>query len=362
MPASTSTRFTLAQAKASARLPKSVMSGHTNTPTIHALRKQPNRNSPTAPAPAASTFKSNAHHASTASSVNSAPPRTMPTSQDPTVRWRMPMGARNWCLMDFDQTSISTAYATSSWQTLTTDSAIVPISTNDACAGVRPRNFVMSPMESTPTMGQNSSSKKKKTLREAMRALRTTTAHTARRSARQLNEDLLQLRLAHAHVAHGHALGEQLPQQVGQPLLGVVHRALRPAVVRRAAQHARGLRQPRRRRRLQPQRDHVAEADAPLQLVGRAGVQDPARLDEGHLVAQLLGLAHVVRRQQNRHAALAAQGRDVRAHAHRHVGIEPQRRLVEEEQLGIVDERLRQRDALLQPGGQLAVRHTAVLR
>src|SRR3989441_10785952 len=77
--------------------------------TIHALRKQPNRNSPTAPPPAASTRKSNAHQASTASSVNSRLPRTMPTTQEPTVRWRMPMGARNWGLMDFDQTSIRTA-------------------------------------------------------------------------------------------------------------------------------------------------------------------------------------------------------------------------------------------------------------
>src|SRR5438309_940174 len=144
MPASTSTRFTLAHAKASARLPKSVMRALTNTPTIHALRKQPN------------------------------------------------------------------------------------------------------------------------TLRDAISALRTTTAHTASRSARQLNEHLLQLRLAHAHVADGHALGEQLPQQIGQALLGVVHRTLRPAVGGRAAQHARRLSEPRRRRRLQSQRDHVAEADPTL--------------------------------------------------------------------------------------------------
>src|SRR2546422_11424176 len=127
---------------------------------------------------------------------------------------------------------------------------MVPMRTNDACAGVIPRNFVMSPMETTPTIGQKSSSKKKNTLRDAISALRTTTAHTARRSARQLNEDLLELRLAHAHVAHGHALGEELPQQVGQPLLRVVHRAFRPAVGGRAAPHARPLGEPRRRRRL----------------------------------------------------------------------------------------------------------------
>ena len=43
MPASTSTRLTLAHAKASARLPNSVMSAHTATPTTHAVRKQPRR-------------------------------------------------------------------------------------------------------------------------------------------------------------------------------------------------------------------------------------------------------------------------------------------------------------------------------
>src|SRR5213593_3387330 len=113
---------------------------------------------------------------------------------------------------------------------------MVPISTNEVCAGVRPRNLVISPIDSTPTIGQNSSSKKKKTLRDAISALRTTTAHTASASARQLNEDLLELRLPHAHVAHRHAFGEELAQQVGQPLLGVVDRALRPAVGGRAAQ------------------------------------------------------------------------------------------------------------------------------
>ena len=65
MPASTSTMLTLAQAKASARLPNSVMSAHTATPTTQALRKQPSRNTATGPTPAASTLKSEhpgAHH------------------------------------------------------------------------------------------------------------------------------------------------------------------------------------------------------------------------------------------------------------------------------------------------------------
>ena len=29
----------------------------------------------------------------------------MPTAHEPIVRWRTPMGARNWCFTDFDQTS-----------------------------------------------------------------------------------------------------------------------------------------------------------------------------------------------------------------------------------------------------------------
>src|SRR5262249_16918340 len=150
----------------------------------------------------------------------------------------MPIGARNWCLIDLDHTSMRTAYATSSWQTLAIDSAIVPMSTNEACAGVRPRNLDIRPIETTPTMGQKSTSKKKNTLREAMIALRTTTAQIASRSARQLNEHLLELRLAHAHVPHRDAFGEQLTQQVGQTLLGVVHGALRPTVGGGTAQHA----------------------------------------------------------------------------------------------------------------------------
>src|SRR6266446_9088534 len=79
------------------------------------------------------------------------------------------------------------------WSSDVCSSDLVPISTKDACSGVRWRNRVMRPMESTPTIGQKRSSKKKNTLREAMSALRTTTAQTASSSARQLNEHLLEL-------------------------------------------------------------------------------------------------------------------------------------------------------------------------
>src|SRR5215470_724288 len=115
---------------------------------------------------------------------------------------------------------------------------MVPTSTNVPCSGVSPRKRVMSPMDSTPTTGQNRSSKKKKTLRIPMSALRTTTAHAARTSARQFNEHLLQLRLAHLEVAHLDAFGLERTQELGDSLLGVVHRALDPAVGLHAAQDA----------------------------------------------------------------------------------------------------------------------------
>src|SRR5881296_4638368 len=106
---------------------------------------------------------------------------------------------------------------------------MVPTSTNDACASVSSRNRDMRPMERTPTIGQKSSSKKKNTLRAPMRAFRSVTAQTARSSFRQLNEDLLELRLAHLDVADDDAVGVERAEQLGQPLLGVVHRALDPA-------------------------------------------------------------------------------------------------------------------------------------
>jgi hypothetical protein len=40
---------------------------------------------------------------------NTVTPRATPTSQEPMARCRMPMGVRNWCFMDFDQMSKSTA-------------------------------------------------------------------------------------------------------------------------------------------------------------------------------------------------------------------------------------------------------------
>ncbi|PYN31061.1 MAG: hypothetical protein DMD98_18015 [Candidatus Rokuibacteriota bacterium] len=63
----------------------------------------------TASHPGASTRKSNAHQPSAASRRKRTPPRAIPTSHEPNVRCRIPIGARNWCFSDFDQTSSNTA-------------------------------------------------------------------------------------------------------------------------------------------------------------------------------------------------------------------------------------------------------------
>src|SRR5262245_48130729 len=181
-----------------------------------------------------------------------------------------------------------------------------------------------------PTIGQKSSSKKKNTLRALMRALRSVTAQTASSSFRQLNEDLLELRLADLHVPDDDALGVKGAEQLRQSLLGLVHRALDPAIDLGAAQDARTLGEPRHARGVELERDHLAEADLALELPGGAARQDAPGLDERDLVAELVGLAHVVGRQHDRDPLLAPQPRDVGAHPHRDVGVEAERGLVEE--------------------------------
>src|SRR5919201_1320158 len=144
------------------------------------------------------------------------------------------------------------------------DSASVPTSTKAPCSGVRLRKRVMRPIESTPTTGQNTSSKKKNTLRMPMTALRAMTAHAATSSARQLNEDLLQLWLVHLQVAHLDTVLGERPQQLRHPLVGIVHRALDPAVGLGAAEDTGGLAQPGRPR-LKLEGHHVAESDLALE-------------------------------------------------------------------------------------------------
>src|SRR5215470_8964869 len=106
---------------------------------------------------------------------------------------------------------------------------MVPSSTKAVASRPRARNRDISPMETTPTIGQNSSSKKKNTLRLAITRLRMANAQVATSSARQLNEHFLQLGRLHLHVRDRAPLGVELTQQLGQALLRVVDGALHPA-------------------------------------------------------------------------------------------------------------------------------------
>src|ERR671919_290930 len=134
---------------------------------------------------------------------------------------------------------------------------MIPMSTNDVAPGSRARNRVSRPMLRTLTTGQKSSSKTRKTLREAINKFRRANAHTAISSACQLNEDLLEVGLPDLDVTHDHALLVQGPQQLGQPLVGLIDRAGQAPLALAAAEHARELGEPGEPRRIEPQGDHV---------------------------------------------------------------------------------------------------------
>src|SRR5712691_662790 len=231
---------------------------------------------------------------------------------------------------------------------------------NDVASADSSRNRAISPIPMTPTTGQNRSSKRRNTLRDAICRLRSANAPMGTSSARQLNEDLLELGLAHLDVAHDRAFGVERAEDLGETLLRVVDGTLDAPAGGHATEHARHVDEPRRLRRIEAQRDDVPDANLALQLVGGAPREDPARLDERDLVTELFRFAHVVGGEDDGHAPGAAEIRDVLAQPPRHVRIEPERRLVEEQELGVVHERLREREPLLEPGGQLIVGHAPV--
>ena len=75
--------------------------------------------------------------------------------------------------------------------------------------------------------------------------------------------------------------------------------------------------------------------------------------ENGDAAAQRFGVAQHVRAEKHG-AAAVAQPQDQRAHVAPAERIEPGHRLVEDHQLGIVDERLRDADALQHALGELA--------
>src|SRR5215470_14939675 len=277
--------------------------------------------------------------------------------------------------MDFDQISKSTAYATSSWHTCTAESATVPTRMKAVMRASRSRKRVRSPWDSMATPGQKVSSKTKNTFRRAMMMLRYAKAHVrtsstvhdsggspagarearASGSASELNEHLLELRLVHLAVPHRHTLVVQPPKDLGEPLLGRVHGELDAVRLDVSLEDARQLGESGRRLRLHAKGDDVADADLALELVRSALGQDASGLDERDPVTKLLGFPHVVRRQDNRRAPLGPEGGDLGPQADGDIRVEAERGLVQEEHLGIVDERLGEGQPLLEPRGQRVV-------
>ena len=95
---------------------------------------------------------------------------------------------------------------------------------------------------------------------------------------------------------------------------------------------------------------------APIEAIASPGVPRAITFPVIHdreLVAQALGLIHVVRRQQDRPAGLL-EFLDQVPQLPPCLRIETGRRFVEKEQIGIADERAGEREALLLAAGQIA--------
>jgi hypothetical protein len=87
------------------------------------------------------------------------------------------------------------------------------------------------------------------------------------------------------------------------------------------------------------------------QRAGRTLGDDPAAVHHHEPVAELLGLVHVVRGEHERDAALLQPVEPVPQHVAR-LRVEAGGRLVEQQQLGLVDERAGDGDAPLHPARQ----------
>ena len=97
------------------------------------------------------------------------------------------------------------------------------------------------------------------------------------------------------------------------------------------------------------------------ELRGRALRDDLAVVDDRDAVAEPLGLVHVVRRQQDRASRRRGSASIMSQSCSRLCGIEARRRLVEEEDLRIADERAGDGEALPLPAGELADPGVALL-
>jgi len=102
----------------------------------------------------------------------------------------------------------------------------------------------------------------------------------------------------------------------------------------------------------------VRYAEKPLRgwFLGAAPIDDTALLHHQDLGTQPLDLAHIVGRHQDRRAGARTPLFQIAAYPIAGVWIEGSRRLVEQQQLGLVQQRLGERDTGFLPGRELARR------
>ena len=124
-----------------------------------AERSSPARSATAGATPWANTLTPNTQWLTAACSMNTTVPRRRPIIHDPSRRCHGRIGATSWCLMQRLHMSKRAAYATSSWQTWTVESANVPTSTNTTVPGSARRNVVRRPTDRRFTMGQKTISK-----------------------------------------------------------------------------------------------------------------------------------------------------------------------------------------------------------
>ena len=106
--------------------------------------------------------------------------------------------------------------------------------------------------------------------------------------------------------------------------------------------------------------DAVARAAADAELLGRALGEDPAALDDRDAVGELLRLVEVVRGQQHGLAEVLERADRLPRGATRG-RVEAGRRLVEEDQLGVADQREREVEAAALAAGERGARASSRL-
>jgi hypothetical protein len=101
-----------------------------------------------------------------------------------------------------------------------------------------------------------------------------------------------------------------------------------------------------------PDEDPMPDLEGSFQLPGGPKGYQAALPEEGYPIAELLGLGHVMGCEDDGDLLLLVYLLDEGSRLQRHIRVEARGRLVEEEDLGPVQDRLRERDPLFGAGGE----------